>query len=316
MAAVRSYAEKACREFDETLERIRGLVRGNSKDGTGIRAVRNHLSNSSDLPPPVGSIRRHLDWGGGRDFERFVSLLVGTIVGETKSLDSGDCRLIERAFHFDEARRTPLSGSQDWWEQEDGSGFVWMAKFLSRSLTDRLKEIPDDRFLEARDEAQAFFKAIVTFGEVMNWAFKRQWGLGFGFAGRAVQRLVDDPKRQVAIVVLFHAFRNDPELSENLHILRDSMRDWSTESYQDWKRLRFLAEEVPELDSVVSPLRMREAFRTQQGWERLNKAIAAFRAQHAEEIDCVISAHPELFRRGEAFAGSPNDAWPQESRGT
>jgi hypothetical protein len=243
----------------------------------------------------VGSLRRRLNWAGGRDFERFIALLVGTIVGETKSLAPDECLLIERAFHFDEARRTSLRGSQGWWEQEDGSGFVWMTGFLSRSLTDRLGEIPDDQLVEARDDAQKFFKAVVSFGEVMSWAFKRQWGLGFGFVGRAVQRLLDDPKRQVAIVVMFHSLRNDPELGKNLNTLRDSMQQWSTESYQDWIRLRFLADAVPGMDSVLSPLRVREAFKTQHGWERLNRATAAFRDQHAEEIDAVIAAHPELF---------------------
>jgi len=294
MTEVRAYMEKVCDDYDKTLDKIRRLVRSERLVPGSRWTVRGYLRDSPDVPAPFGTIRRRLNWGGARDFDVFVNLILRAMVGDTVQPSPSECEIFERALCFDGARQTPLHGSREWWEQEDGSAVVWMGRFMSRPLVERLKEASDDDLLEARNVARKFFQYVVTFGEVMCWIFGRR-GLGFGFIGKFVERFLGDPDRQAMIVLVFDSARRDPVLSKGLLELGPTMESWNTEGYKGWQQLRLLAAEVPAVAELLSPTRLRESFKNSKGQDRLSQEVAAFRTLHADEIDAVVKQHPELF---------------------
>ncbi len=257
--------------------------------------MRGYFRESPDAPRPLGTIRRHLNWGGGRDFDRFLEIALRSMLGDATLPSVEERVLFEHALRFDEARLFPLQGARDSWEPEDGSALTWMAAFLSRPLVERLQEASDEDLLEARRLTKQFFEYAVTFGEVMNWIFKREHGLGFGFVGKLVGRLLDDPGRQAVMLLVFDAARRDPVLSKNLVQLAPVFDQWATEGYRSWQGIRVLATEVPAMSDLLSPNRLRESFRNPKGQERLNEELVAFRALHADEINAVVARHPELF---------------------
>lgn len=295
MAEIRSYLEKVCRDYDRTLSKFRGLVRSNAKVPGSSYSVRGYFRESPDAPPPLGTIRRHLNWGGRRDFDRFLELALRSMLGDATPPSAEECVLFEHALHFDEARLFPLKGARNWWEPEDGSAVTWMATFLSRPLVERLQEASDEDLLEARRLATQFFEFVLTFGEVMNWIFKREHGLGFGFVGKLVGRLLDEPGRQALMLLVFDAARRDRVLGKGLVELAPMFDHWTTEGYQAWQGVRLLASEVPAMSELLSPNRLRESFRSVKGQERLNQELVALRALHADEIDAVVARHPEVF---------------------
>jgi hypothetical protein len=204
-------------------------------------------------------------------------------------------------------------GSRDGWETENGSAVTWMATFLSRTLAERLQEASDEDLLEARRLTRQFFEFVLTFGEVMNWIFKREHGLGFGFVGNLLERLLDDPSRQAVMLLVFDAARRDPVFSNGLVQLVPVFDQWTREGYRSWQGIRVLASEVPAMSELLSPNRLRESFRNPKGQERLNEELVAVRALHAQEIDAVVERHSQLFPPTKELGGGQEPAIGSES---
>jgi hypothetical protein len=295
MAEIRSYLEKVCRDYDKTLAKMRGLVRSDAKVPGSSYTVRGYFRGSPDLKAPLGTIRRYLNWGGRGEFDGFLEMVLRSLLGDTAPQSLEEHVLFQKAFHFDQARLFPVLGSRDRWETENSSAVTWMATFLSRPLAERLQEASDEDLLEARRLTRQFFEFVVTFGEVMNWIFKREHGLGFGFVAKLLERLLDDPSRQAVMLLVFDAARRDPALRKNLVQLAPVFDQWTREGYRSWQGIRVLATEVPAMSELLSLSRLRESFRSPKGQERLNEELVAFRALHTGEIDAVVERHPDLF---------------------
>jgi hypothetical protein len=110
---------------------------------------------------------------------------------------------------------------------------------------------------------------------------------------------VKDPKRRVFMLVLFHALRNDPAFADAFQQIRDTSSNWQTNGYPAWKRVRFLLGQLPATRQVLGEARIREAFKRSGGWESLSGEVAVFRSEHADEIDHIVAAHPEVFGQKE-----------------
>jgi len=294
MTEIRSFIRSICDDFESTQAKLRLAVRtGKALPGSRWK-VRDYLTTSTDLDKPLGTIRRRLNWRGRNEFGRFVDLLLQALVGKEPQIRPGDADIVDRAFRFDEGRRVPLHGSTEWLPPQDGAAFKWMAKFVSRPLREVLDEASDSDLIAARDDARALANFIVSFGEIMEWAFGRA-GLGFGFLGRVMDRFLQDPKRQAFIVLQLYALRMDPDLGTNVRDFRVTADDWNDSGYPAWRRLRLIADELPAAQAVVGEARIREAFKSPRGWENLVGEVEVFRTEHSAEIDAIISAHPEVF---------------------
>jgi hypothetical protein len=294
MADIRRILGEFCTEFDKTFATMRKLLRSNKRLPSSKWTFRGYLNRSPELAAPLGTIRRRLNWGSRQEFERFVDLLLGAVLGDETPLSDNDAEIFDRALRFDQARRVPLHGSTDWMPMSAGSAFPWMARFASEPLRDKLDRLSDEELIAARDEARDFITWAISFGEIMQWLFGR-WGLGFGFLARALQRVVADAKSQAFMLLVFQAAKHDPELGEGLETLRPTFDEWNTTGYPNWKRLMFLADQLPSIRPMLTPERFRAAFKSPRGNEANEADIRAFRKVHAAEIDAVIAAHPEVF---------------------
>jgi hypothetical protein len=308
MTEVRAFIGSMCDELASVQDKLRRVLpSGATYPGSRWR-VRDYLTRSSNLRPPLGTVRRRLDWRGRNEFGRFVDLLLKVMVGQEPDFITGDEQIIERAFHFDQARSTPLHGSTEWFPAEDGMAFQWMANLVSRPLREVLDGAADDDLVTARDEVQGLIEFLTTFGETMVWIFGGK-GLGYGFIGSVMNRFVDTPRRQAFLVLLLYAVRRDPNLRIGWDLLRPTVESWNTTGYRNWQGIKLIREELPEAQRVIGEARLREAFKVPKGWERLAAEVEVLRREHAGELDAVIAAHPDMFpkRVSQELGGDTTD---------
>jgi hypothetical protein len=293
MGDIRHFLLQTCEGFDNRFATLRKMVSTNGRVPSSKWTVRGFLNESPDLQRPLGTIRRRLNWRGRREFSQFADLMIRVLTGEYEA-SSEDGELFSKAIGFDKARRTTLNGSTEWMGPPDAGALVWMSRFMSETLASRLDRMTDEELVAARDRTIFFFGSIVSFGEVMRWTFGT-WGLGFGFAAMAVERLLRDPEHQAFLLLLFHAFSADPQMADGLKTMQPTLDTWNREGYQSWRRLRFLASEVPALENALRPKYFAAALRSKSGADAHLARIRAVRAGHASEIDAVIAANPEVF---------------------
>jgi hypothetical protein len=232
-------------------------------------------------------------------------MLLQTMLGEEPMAAPEDLDIIDRALWQDAGRGVTLHGGNEWQPAQDGAAFRWMAQFIRQPLRERLDAMSDHDLVVARDETRSFLNFSVSFGETMLWIFPKAKGLGFGFASRVVAMLMKDPRRRAFLVVQYHALRNDPALRQGILDFRSTANQWNDDGYAHWTRIRFIAENVPGARTIIGEARVREAFKNPRGFDLLAGEVAQFRVDHAEEIDALVAAHPEMFGPIPGAKGSP-----------
>jgi hypothetical protein len=113
--------------------------------------------------------------------------------------------------------------------------------------------------------------------------------------GNSLVALSESPEEQVLSLLLTSSFLKDKRLQANLAQLSGLVEHSPAVSYEDYLRLRYLAKEIPGMEDLVSPARMRDAFDSPQGAERWRASFEEFRLDHLREFDEAMAARPDLF---------------------
>jgi hypothetical protein len=94
---------------------------------------------------------------------------------------------------------------------------------------------------------------------------------------------------------LTSTFLKDDHIRANLPDFEKLVVNSPVVSYQDYLRLRYLARQVPGLDELVTPTRMREAFESPEGAEQWRASFEQFHLEHLQEMEDAIDERPDLF---------------------
>jgi hypothetical protein len=113
--------------------------------------------------------------------------------------------------------------------------------------------------------------------------------------GNSLVALAKSPQEQVLSLLLTSSFLKDKRLHANLAHLSGLVEHSPAISYVDYLRLRYLAKEIPGMEDLVSPARMRDAFDSPHGAERWRASFEEFRLDHLREFEEAMAARPDLF---------------------
>ena len=292
LVEIRRYMEKVTIDLDGFIAKVRTAVQhGERLKGVPV-SVRDSLVGAPKLRGPLGWIRRPLSHGGRDDWPVVVDILLATMTGEVPELTSNEKEVLTDALHQGEAFEVTMNDRLNWMPMQDGEAVTWFARFMQRSLAERLSEISDDDLLVARDEARQLLTFGLTFGEFMTWLFRPD-GLGYGFMKKVLESVFGKPDRQVFLVVMIHAFLSDDEYGDNIESFHKIYEQWGNIS-EGHRCLMTLADEVPGLEIILSPGAMNAAVRSSLRRGQLVQKLREFHQKHVDEIKAVKARHPEL----------------------
>lgn len=289
---VRDYLLKMAKRWDERLSEFRKAATEAAEEDHlhGERDVLDEVFFKHLKPAPSAtSLRKRL--GKGSDiYVEFAGLLIDLLRGDFSILGEPKVNLFD-------------SASGDDGVPKDGYGdFRWAGRTALQAMQRdaklpyaQLVEALDDRQIEeARPVALLFTRIIASFGEIMH----------DGFAGTTRDRdtvgnnlvaLSESPEEQVLSLLLTSSFLKDGRIRASIPRTDRLVIHSPAVSYEDYLRLRYLAKEVPGMEDVVNPTRMRDAFDSPEGAQLWRTSFEEFRLEHLTEIEEAMADRPDLF---------------------
>jgi hypothetical protein len=288
---VRDYLTKMAKRWDERLSEFRKAA--------AEAAVENELQGERDVldevffkhlkpAPSVSSLRKRL--GKGSDiYVEFAGLLIDLLRGDFSVL--GQQRVELFALGDDAADDADASSDFLWAGRTALQAMQSDAKLPYAQLVGLLDEEQID---DARPVARLFTRIIASFGEIMHDGFGGT-SRDRDTVGNSLVALSESPEEQVLSLLLTSSFLKDVRIRASLPHSDGVVVNSPAVSYEDYLRLRYLAKEIPGLEDLVTPKRMREAFDSPDGAERWRASFEEFRLEHFEEFEEAMAARPDLF---------------------
>jgi len=286
---VRDYLSKMAKRWDERLGEFRQAASeaAGEEDLKGERDVLDDVFFKHLKPvTSMTSLRKRL--GKGSDiYVEFAGLLIDLVRGDFSILGETGMDLFGRsADEFDDATHNLRGAGRSALEAMQSDAALPYAE-LVESLNERQIE-------EARPVALLFTRIIASIGEIMHDGFG-DMTRDRDTVGNSLVALSESPEEQVLSLLLTSSFLKDKRLQANLAQLSGLVEHSPAVSYEDYLRLRYLAKEIPGMEDLVSPARMRDAFDSPQGAERWRASFEEFRLDHLREFDEAMAARPDLF---------------------
>ena len=288
---VRDYLVKMAKRWDERLSEFRKAATEAAEEEQlqGERDVLDEVFFKHLKPAPsVSSLRKRL--GKGSDiYVEFAGLLIDLLRGDFSILGEPEVHLFDRT-------------SGDGVPEESFGDFRWAGRTALQAMRRdaklpyiQLVEALDDRQIEeARPVALLFTRIIAIFGEIMHD--------GFGgttrdrdTVGHNLVALSESPEEQVLCLLLTSSFLKDGRIRSSIPDTDRLMIHSPAVSYEDYLRLRYLAKEVPGMEDVVNPSRLRDAFDSPEGAAIWRASFEEFRLEHLSEIEEAMADRPDLF---------------------
>jgi hypothetical protein len=282
---VRGYVTKVAQRWDDRLNELRNADAASTVEEAGERDVLDEVFfQHLKLAPSMATLRKRL--GRGSDiYVEFAGLLIDLLGGEFSILRQPEADLFARPAGDPSANQYRWSGS---------SVLNAMNGNSTKPYVEVVASLTDQQIGRARPVALLFTRVITGIGEIVHEGFAGT-GRSRDTAGKSLIVLSENPEEQVLFLLLTSSFLQDDHIRANLPDFEKLVVNSPVVSYQDYLRLRYLAREVPGLDELVSPARMREAFDSPEGAEQWRASFDQFRLEHLQEIDDAIAERPDLF---------------------
>jgi hypothetical protein len=286
---VRSYISKMAKRWDERLSEFRHAAVGTAQD-EGLKGERDVLDDvffkHLKPAPSMTSLRKRL--GQGSDiYVEFAALLIDLLRGDFTVLGERGVDLFGRSDEdYDVAP-----------DDHRGAGRMALEAMQSDAALPyaRLVQSLNGRQIEnARPVALHFTRIIASIGEIMHDGAD-EVTRDRGTVGNSLVALAESPEEQVLSLLLTSSFLKDDRIQASLSHLNGMVTHSPAISYEDYLRLRYLAKEVPGMEDLVTPTRMRDAFDSPQGAERWRASFEEFRLAHLAEFEEAMAARPDLF---------------------
>lgn len=287
---VRDYLLKTAARWDQRralFQRVAEVYIG--IPGTeGERDLFDEFLYKKKIPPPLGTIRKRLR--NGDKYVEFARLLVDLAQGRTRAFDQREVELFEEATGYQFAEESDQGG-----ESIVGvKALEAMGAFFEESLFDVANSLEDDELHYAKSFTHFVVNSFANLGTVMGEVYGGT-GRGYGLIGRVFKTLTDDADEQVMCLLLVSLLLRDPDLRENLPEFEKNMIHFNGVTYPDYQRLRYLANVVPGVRKLMTPSRLRAAFESPEGAEKLRVSFVEFRFHNAKELGEAFALRPDLF---------------------
>jgi len=259
-------------------------------EGTeGERDLLDELFHKKKTNFPLGTMRRRFR----KNEEQYVEsarLFVDLMAGRLDDFGPREVSLFEAAtgYNFES------DIDEDGVDQAGAGAFGMIMECLNSTSTEVAESLDEAELRFTRQFAHFLLQSMSNIGKMMSATYGGT-GKGFGLAGTSFEKLSRDPDEQVLAILLLAVFLRNPEIRDNLPEFEERMAQFNGVTFQDYLRLRYLAEAVPGLGKLVTPERMKLAIESEDGMRRHEARIANYRADHADEIDRAIRSRPDLF---------------------
>ncbi|MGA2294792.1 MAG: hypothetical protein ABSG24_06155 [Acidimicrobiales bacterium] len=286
---VRSYLTKMAKRWDERLSEFR-LAAADAAHDEGLKGERDVLDDvffkHLKPAPSMTSLRKRL--GQGSDiYVEFAALLIDLLRGDFSVLGEPGVGLFGRSNDpYDEGADDDRGAGRTALEAMQGDAAKPYAR-LVESLNSRQIE-------NARPVALHFTRIIANIGAIMHDGFG-EVTRDRDTVGSSLVALAESPEEQVLSLLLTSSFLKDDRIRTSLSHLNGMITHSPAISYEDYLRLRYLAKEVPGMEDLVNPSRMRDAFDSPEGAERWRASFEEFRQNHLAEFEEAMAARPDLF---------------------
>jgi hypothetical protein len=284
---IRAYVTKVAQRWDDRLNELRNAEPGGTEETEGERDVLDEVFfQHLKLAPSMATLRKRL--GRGSDiYVEFAGLLIDLLGGEFSILRQSETDL----FAPSAGRGDPRSSAYRW---SGSSALSAMSDSSAPPYVEVAASLSDDQIACARPVALLFTRVITGIGEIVHEGFAGT-GRSRDSAGKSLIVLSENPEEQVLFLLLTSTFLKDDHIRANLPDFEKLVVNSPVVSYQDYLRLRYLARQVPGLDELVTPTRMREAFESPEGAEQWRASFEQFHLEHLQEMEDAIDERPDLF---------------------
>jgi hypothetical protein len=239
--------------------------------------------------PAMANIRRSL----GKDSDvylEFAGLLIDLLRGDFSTLGRPEVPLFKK--WRDESSGPSSNGGT---AHRVGRAAVYAMQDPASQSYAKIVESLDDRQIEnARSVAHLFSRIIASIGEITQD--------GYGPSGRvrdnvskSLVALSESPEEQVLSLLLTSSFLKDDRIRANLPDFEALVYHSPAISYHDYLRLRYLVKEIPDLESLMNPARIREAFDSPASAERWRESFEHLLLALVEEFGVAMAKRPDLF---------------------
>ena len=113
--------------------------------------------------------------------------------------------------------------------------------------------------------------------------------------GKSLITMAENSEEQVLALLLTSSFLKDDRVRGALTELSSAPAVPPAISFLDFRRLRYLAGEVPSLAALLVPAAVREAFASPEGADRWRSGFNEYWMSHALELQEAMTLRPDLF---------------------
>jgi hypothetical protein len=282
---IRTYLLKRATRWDEQLREIRtvpGDVAVEEKERDVLEEVFfEHLK----ARPAMVSARKRLG-RGSELYAEFSSLLIDLLRGDLRLLDHDGADLFQGL----------VAGGRIDAEESARSGELALRAMQSAMDTPFIElaaSLDDKEIAHARPVALRLLGLIANVGSIVQEVFGGS-GHGRDNVGKSLITMAENTDEQVLALLLTTSFLKDDRV-------REALADFAVPaalpaiSFLDFRRLRYLAIEVPSLAALLVPAAVREAFASPEGADRWRVGFDEYWLSHSLELLEAMELRPDLF---------------------
>jgi hypothetical protein len=234
-------------------------------------------------------------------YSEFTALLIDLMNADLASDDVADVGLFER----DVAGLAPTN--RDDATRAGEVALAMMRDSMDEPFIQLVGTLDDKEIANARPVALRLLGLIANMGSIVQEVFGGS-GHGRDNVGKSLIAMSESTEEQVLALLLTSSFLKDDRVRASLPELAPPAPAKPVISFLDFLRLRYLAAEVPGLESLMSPALVRDAFSSPEGAERWRARFDEYWLSHFFELQEAMALRPDL------FAEEPLEPEPEEQK--
>ncbi len=238
--------------------------------------------------PSSNAARKQLE-RGSELFVEFASLFIHLLGGDVAGLNHSPAPLFAGSEHFGQTVPAPTSSPGD-------LALVAMRQELDTPYSEIIESLDDAGLLRSRAVTRQFLGMIANVGDIVHEVFGSSRGRDN--IGRSLVALSESPDEQILSLLLASALLGDERILDGIELLEPPPPHAPAISYRDFLRLRYLAREIPGLANLLTPVRIKKVFDSEQGAAEWRTGFEAFRLEFAIEFEMAMDLESSLFDEG------------------
>ncbi len=284
---IRTYLLKRATRWDEQMREIRMVAAETPEVEKPERDVLESVFfQHLKAGPAMVSARKRLG-RGSELYAEFSALLIDLMHGDLSALDHTDVGLFER----DSEQRRPLIDES---RRAGELALQAMQASMDTPFIQLVASLDDKDIANARPVALRLLGLISSVGSIVQEVFGGS-GHGRDNVGKSLITMAENSEEQVLAVLLTSSLLKDDRVREALAEIVATPPTHPAISFLDYRRLRYLADEVPSLADLLTPTYVAAAFASAGGEDRWRVGFNEYFVRHFVELQEAMALRPDLF---------------------